>query len=147
MRGHCEKQNHTYSRAHWEPPSSFVMSPWIMKNVLVNRSSAPASAPVSAERYIGTHEFGGVCIEDRVPPIIRKWIFMLTKIKHTLYSYTDVKEIAKSSVLEVDYGLSSFDVISIVTEFEDEAHVGIPDRDIEKLTNVKDIVECLGARI
>ena len=82
-----------------------------------------------------------------MPPIIRKVMFMLTKIKQILCSYTDVKEIEESSVLEADLGLSSFDVVSIVTEFEDEFHIEIPDRDIGKFTSVKDIVKYLEARV
>ena len=74
-------------------------------------------------------------------------MFMLTKIKQILCSYTDVKEIEESSVLEADLGLSSFDVVSIVTEFEDEFHIEIPDRDIGKFTSVKDIVKYLEARV
>lgn len=72
---------------------------------------------------------------------------MLTKIKHILCRYTDVKEIEESSVLEADLGLSSFDVVSIVTEFEDEFHIEIPDGDIGKFVSVKDIIKYLETKI
>ncbi len=72
---------------------------------------------------------------------------MLTRIKQILYDYTDVKEIGETSMLEADLGLSSLDVVSIVTEFEDVFHIEIPDRDIGKFIRVKDIIEYLEARV
>ena len=72
---------------------------------------------------------------------------MLDKIKQILLNYTNVIKVEETSILEADLGLSSFDVVSIVTTFEDEFHIEIPDRDIRKLVTVKDIIEYLEARV
>lgn len=72
---------------------------------------------------------------------------MLNKIELILSRYTDYKEIKESSMLEADLGLSSFDVVSIITEFEDEFHIEIPDRDIGKFVSVKDIIEYLETKV
>lgn len=44
-------------------------------------------------------------------------------------------------------GLSSFDVVEIVVEFEDEFGIEISDRDIGKFVCVKDIVDYLETHI
>ncbi len=72
---------------------------------------------------------------------------MINEVIKILYDYTDVKEIKETSMLEADLGLSSLDVVSIVTEFEDTFHIEIPDRDIGKFIRVKDIIEYLEAKV
>lgn len=72
---------------------------------------------------------------------------MLNKIELIISRYTDYKEIKESSMLEADLGLSSFDVVSIITEFEDEFHIEIPDRDIGKFISVKDIIKYLETKV
>lgn len=52
-------------------------------------------------------------------------------------------EITKDSALVDDLGLSSLDVINIVSEFEGEFDVEIPDRIIPTLRTVGDIVDYL----
>lgn len=52
-------------------------------------------------------------------------------------------EITKDSALVDDLGLSSLDVINIVTEFENEFDIEIPDRVIPTLRTVGDIVAYL----
>ncbi len=52
-------------------------------------------------------------------------------------------EITKDSALVDDLGLSSLDVINLVTEFEDEFDIEIPDRIIPTLRTVGDIVSYL----
>lgn len=72
---------------------------------------------------------------------------MIDEIITILVKYTDTETICESSMLEVDLGLSPFDVVSIATEFEDKFHIEIPDRDIGKFVTVKDIIEYLEVRI
>lgn len=52
-------------------------------------------------------------------------------------------EITKDSALVDDLGLSSLDVINIVSEFENEFDIEIPDRVIPTLRTVGDIVAYL----
>ena len=68
---------------------------------------------------------------------------MFDKVKNILLNYANVTEITEDSMLEADLGLSSFDVLSIVTEFEDMFEIEISNRDIGKFTSVKDILEYL----
>lgn len=68
---------------------------------------------------------------------------MFDKVKNILLNYTNITEITEDSILEADLGLSSFDVLSIVTDFEDMFEIEISDRDIGKFTSVKDILEYL----
>ncbi len=70
---------------------------------------------------------------------------MFEKVKTILERYTEGVEITRTSTLEADLGLSSFDVVEIVTEFEEEFGIGISDRDIGKFVCVKDIVDYLEA--
>ena len=63
---------------------------------------------------------------------------MLEKIAEILSKYTK-EEITAESTLVNDLGLSSFDIVSIVTAFEDEFDIEISDRDIRKLVSVSDI--------
>lgn len=65
---------------------------------------------------------------------------MLERIAEILSKYTK-EEITVESTLVNDLGLSSFDIVSIVTAFEDEFDIEISDRDIRKLISVKDIID------
>lgn len=65
---------------------------------------------------------------------------MLEKIAEILSKYTK-EEITAESTLVNDLGLSSFDIVSIVTAFEDEFDIEISDRDIRKLVSVADIID------
>lgn len=65
---------------------------------------------------------------------------MLEKIAEILSKYTK-EEITAESTLVNDLGLSSFDIVSIVTTFEDEFDIEISDRDIRKLVSVADIMD------
>ena len=65
---------------------------------------------------------------------------MLKRITEILSKYTK-EEITAESTLVNDLGLSSFDIVSIVTAFEDEFDIEISDRDIRKLVSVSDIIE------
>ena len=65
---------------------------------------------------------------------------MLEKIAEILSKYTK-EEITLEATLVNDLGLSSFDIVSIVTAFEDEFDIEISDRNIRKLVSVADIME------
>lgn len=72
---------------------------------------------------------------------------MFKNVKEILINYTDGTEVTEESLLGADLGLSSFDVVSIVTDFEDKFQIEIPDRDIGKFISVKDILEYLEAHV
>lgn len=72
---------------------------------------------------------------------------MFEKVKTILQQYTEVKAINETSMLQADLGLSSFDVVEIVTAFEEIFHMEIPDRDLPKFISVKEIVEYLEKRV
>lgn len=72
---------------------------------------------------------------------------MFEKVKKILSKYTETLDIEKESMLESDLGLSSFDVMSVVTDFEDEFHIEISDRDISRFLTVKDISDYLETHI
>lgn len=72
---------------------------------------------------------------------------MFEQVKEILLNYANVTEIKENNVLEADLGLSSFDVVSIVTDFEDKFQIEISDRDIGKFISVKDILEYLEAHV
>ena len=70
---------------------------------------------------------------------------MFKQIKEILSKYTK-EEITAESTLVNDLGLSSFDIVSIVTVFEDEFDIEISDRDIRKLVSVADIIDYIVAK-
>ena len=55
---------------------------------------------------------------------------MLEQVKKILSEYTEVKEITENSQLRADLELSSFGLVSIVTDFEEVFGIEISDRDI-----------------
>lgn len=65
---------------------------------------------------------------------------MLEKVIEILAKCTEEKITPESSLVD-DLGLSSFDIVSIVSEFEDEFDIEIADRDIRKLITVQDIID------
>lgn len=60
---------------------------------------------------------------------------MLEQVKEILAKYTEA-EIMDDSQLEADLGLSSFDMVSIVTVFEDAFWIKISYRDLRNLVSV-----------
>lgn len=72
---------------------------------------------------------------------------MFEKVKKILLQYTEVTDINETSVLQADLGLSSFDVVEIVTDFEEVFQVEIPDCILPKFISVGDIVEYLERRV
>lgn len=67
---------------------------------------------------------------------------MLSKIVNILKNHTEYPKSAMDSRthLITDLGLNSYDVVSVVTEFEDAFDIEIPDKDIKKLQTIGDIV-------
>ena len=67
---------------------------------------------------------------------------MFEQVKEILAKYVSPDiEITENSTLTSDLGLSSFDLVEIVTDFEDEFDIEISDRDIRKLIKVQDIID------
>ncbi len=67
---------------------------------------------------------------------------MLNQIKQILskYTKTDLSLITEDTILTSDLGLSSYDVVSLVADFEDEFDIEIPDKDLRIFQTVKDII-------
>lgn len=72
---------------------------------------------------------------------------LLEKVKRILLRYTEEGVITQESQLAADLGMSSFDLVSVVTEFEDEFGIEIADRDIRRFIYVGDIVEYLNRKV
>ena len=67
------------------------------------------------------------------------------KIKEIIANYLgmEVKDIdLKMDIIE-DLGINSYDIVSIVGNFEDEFDIEIPDQKIKELVTVGDIAEYL----
>lgn len=67
---------------------------------------------------------------------------MFGTIQTILSKYTTInkEDITENTILTADLGLSSFDVVSIVSDFEDEFDIEIPDKDIRKFVTIGDII-------
>lgn len=72
---------------------------------------------------------------------------MLEQVKAILSEYTEVEEITEKSQLSADLELSSFDLVSIVTDFEEAFEIEISDRDIGKFVCVSDILDYLRVHV
>ena len=55
---------------------------------------------------------------------------MLERIRNILSKYTKSDNISTESILSTDLDLTSFDLVNIVADFEDEFDIEISDRDI-----------------
>lgn len=73
---------------------------------------------------------------------------MLEKIKMILSEFTefDVTLITQETSLTADFGFNSFEVLNIVTAFEDAFDVEIADRDIRTLATVGDVIAYIEAK-
>lgn len=67
---------------------------------------------------------------------------MFESVKDILGKYTEF-EVRENSSLMGDLGLSSFDLVSIVAEFEERFSISVEDRDLMNFVTVKDIIEYL----
>lgn len=72
---------------------------------------------------------------------------MFERIVKILSKYTEERQIEPKSTLAVDLGLSSFDVVEIVADFEEEFEIEISDRDMGKFTCVGDVLKFLAQRV
>ena len=68
---------------------------------------------------------------------------MLERVKSIIGKYTEAADITPESTLAVDLALSSFDLVAIVAEFEDEFEIEVPDRDVMSFVTVQDILTYL----
>ena len=70
---------------------------------------------------------------------------MLQEIIEVLEQYTDVpaEQINETSNLIDDLELNSFDVLTLVSDFEDQYGISIPDEQIMEFKTVADIEEYL----
>lgn len=70
---------------------------------------------------------------------------MLSKIVNILGKYVkvDPSTITEDTVFTSDLGLNSYDVVSIIADFEDEFDIEIPDKEIKKFQTVKDVMDYL----
>lgn len=66
---------------------------------------------------------------------------MFEKVKEILSEYADAEDIQPESSLTADLGLTSFDMVSLIMEFEETFDIEIMDKDIRKMITVGDIVE------
>ena len=67
---------------------------------------------------------------------------MFKRVKDILEKYTEY-EVRENSSLMGDLGLSSFDMATIVAEFEDTFSISVDDRDMMNFITVKDIIDYL----
>lgn len=68
---------------------------------------------------------------------------MLEKLAEIILNSTDKKDIivTEDSILLSDLGLSSYDLVCLVGDVEDEFDVEIPDKMIKNLKTVKDVID------
>lgn len=71
---------------------------------------------------------------------------MLQLIQNVIYDVTGKSGIAYETDLVQDLALNSFDVMNIISAFEDHFDIDIPTRDVWKLHQVKDVLEYLARR-
>lgn len=67
---------------------------------------------------------------------------MLERIREILLYYTE-GEITEDAQLRSDLGLSSFELVEVISSFEDEFGIEIPDRELWKFVSVRDILDYL----
>ena len=67
---------------------------------------------------------------------------MFESVKDILEKYTEY-EVRENSSLIGDLGLSSFDMATIVAEFEEKFSISVEDRDMMNFITVKDIIDYL----
>ena len=65
---------------------------------------------------------------------------MLEKIQELAAAYT-IKEITPNTILRSDLGLSSFDLVSLLSEVEETFDIKIKDEDIMSLNTVQDLID------
>lgn len=68
---------------------------------------------------------------------------MLEFIQSVIYDVTGKKGITYETDFQQDLALNSFDVMNIISAFEDHFDTTIPTRDVWQLHQVKDVIEYL----
>ena len=68
---------------------------------------------------------------------------MRERVMNLIGKYTEAENITPESALIADLGLSSFDLVGIVADFEDEFDIEVQDRDIMSFVTVQDILNYL----
>lgn len=68
---------------------------------------------------------------------------MFDQVVGILKQFVDTADITMDSALVEDLGVSSLELISIISEFENEFDIEIPDRVIPTMHTVRDIVDYL----
>ena len=68
---------------------------------------------------------------------------MRERVLKLISKYTEAENITPESALIADLGLSSFDLVAIVADFEDEFDIEVPDRDVMSFVTVQDILNYL----
>lgn len=68
---------------------------------------------------------------------------MLAFIQSVIYDVTGKKGITDETDFQQDLALNSFDVMNIISAFEDHFDTTIPTRDVWQLHQVKDVIEYL----
>ena len=81
-------------------------------------------------------------VQNRVEILREEEKTMQKKIIEILRRYTKfpAEEMGSETHLVKDLGLNSYDVITIITDFEDEFDIEIDDRDIRTLQTIGDVV-------
>ena len=74
---------------------------------------------------------------------------MLDKIMEIISEYQGVAKetLTPETYLISDLGLNSYDVVTLVTRFEDEFDIEISDRAIKKLQTINDVLEYINKLI
>ncbi|MBR0113083.1 MAG: acyl carrier protein [Clostridia bacterium] len=72
---------------------------------------------------------------------------MLEKINEIISNYVDLEEpITEETSLRGDLGMSSLDLINLAVEVEDTFDVMIPDKEINSMNTVKDLITYLALK-
>lgn len=67
---------------------------------------------------------------------------MFEQVKSIISKFTEA-EVTPKSTLMGDLGLTSFDLVAIVEEFEDEFDIEVEDRDVMGFVTINDIIDYL----
>ena len=71
---------------------------------------------------------------------------MLKLIQTIVYNVTGKRGVTIDTDFVQDLNLNSFDIINIVSAFEDHFNTTVPTKDIWKLRRVKDVIDYLAKR-
>lgn len=71
---------------------------------------------------------------------------MLSVIEEIVHKVTGKSGLTPDTDFIKDLALNSFDIMTIICEFEDRYRITIPTRDVWQLRQVKDVVEYMKAK-